>query len=430
MRIAFATLGCKVNQFETQALELIAKEKGHVIVPFSEGADAFVINTCSVTAVSDKKSRQLIRKTIRANKDSVIAVCGCFSQANPDGAAAIEGVHVVSGTNDKRAFFDMIEKAVEDRQMQISVDKALARREFEILPAGGLSHHTRAMLKVQDGCVNFCTYCIIPYTRGPIRSMPFDLAVSEAKRLEREGYREIIITGIEISSYGVDLKPKREIGELIAEICKAVPNVRIRLGSLEPRTIDEGFCNLLKDFKNLCPQFHLSLQSGSDATLARMRRKYDTARYLKSVKLIRENFENCAITTDLIVGFPGETNEEFDETLEFIKKCDFSMMHIFPYSKREGTPAAKMSDQIEKSIKEERAAFASAVEMRMRYVFWEKQVGKACSVLFEEVCDGMWQGHSENYIPVRVRSERDLKNQVMNVEIKKVKDDYLMGVLI
>ena len=430
MRIAFATLGCKVNQFETQALELIAKEKGHTVVQFSESADVFVINTCSVTAVSDKKSRQLIRKTIRANKDSVIAVCGCFSQANPEGAAGIEGVHVVSGTNDKRAFFDMIEKTVNDRRKKVSVDKALARREFEVLPAGGLSHHTRAMLKVQDGCVNFCTYCIIPYTRGPIRSMPFELAVSEAKRLESEGYREIIITGIEISSYGVDLKPKRDIVELVAEICKAVPNVRIRLGSLEPRTIDGRFCNLLKDFKNLCPQFHLSLQSGCDATLARMRRKYGTARYFESVKLIRENFLNCAITTDLIVGFPCETDEEFEETMAFAEKCDFQMMHIFPYSKREGTPAAKMQGQIEKSIKEERASFASAVEMRMRRAFWFKQVGKVCSVLFEELYDGMWQGHSENYIPVRVKSDLDLKNKVLNVEIKKVRDDYLTGVLI
>lgn len=430
MRIAFATLGCKVNQFETQALELIAGEKGHVVVPFSEKAEVYVINTCSVTAISDKKSRQLIRKTVRANEDAIIAVCGCFSQANPEDASAIEGVDVVSGTGDKRAFFEMIEKAYDDKRKSISVDKALARREFEVLPAGGLSHHTRAMLKVQDGCVNFCTYCIIPYTRGPIRSMPFDTAISEVIRLEKEGYREIIITGIEISSYGVDLNPKRKIGELIAEICKAVPNVRIRLGSLEPRTIDREFCELLRGFKNLCPQFHLSLQSGSDTVLARMRRKYDTRRYLDSVNLLREAFPNCAITTDLIVGFPGETEEEFSDTLKFIRKCDFQMMHIFPYSKRDGTPAAKMQDQILKSVKEERVAKASAIAREMRANYLAAQVGNTCEVLFEEQENGYWQGHSENYILVRVECDNDLKNKVLAVKIEKTENDFLTGILI
>ena len=430
MKIAFVTLGCKVNQFETQALELIAGEKGHTVVPFSEEADAYIINTCSVTAVSDKKSRQLIRKTVRAHNDAVVAVCGCFSQANPDGAAAIEGVDVVSGTGDKRAFFEMVEAAAEDKRQKISVDKALSRREFEILPAGGLSHHTRAMLKVQDGCVNFCTYCIIPYTRGPIRSMPFDAAVSEALRLEKEGYREIIITGIEISSYGVDLKPKRGIAELIAAICEAVPGVRIRLGSLEPRTVDENFCNVLKGFKNLCPQFHLSLQSGCDETLKRMRRKYDCNRYLTSVKLLRAAFPGCAVTTDLIVGFPGEDADEFEKTIDFIKMCDFQMMHIFPYSKRAGTPAATMPGQTEKSIKEERVKIAAAVAKKMREAYLEGQVGKTCKVLFEEKTDGFWQGHSENYIPVLVKSDKDLKNKVLTVKIEKRENDFLTGILI
>jgi len=430
MKIAFITLGCKVNQFETQALELIAGEKGYQIVPSSDEADAYVINTCSVTAVSDKKSRQLIRKTVRAHKDAVIAVCGCFSQANPEGAAGIDGVDVVSGTGDKRAFFNMVEDAINNKKKLVSVDKALSRRDFEVLPAGGLSHHTRAMLKVQDGCVNFCTYCIIPYTRGPIRSMPFDVAISEAKRLEKEGYREIIITGIEISSYGTDLKPKKNITELIAEICKTVPGVRIRLGSLEPRTVDDNFCEALKNFKNLCPQFHLSLQSGCDETLKRMRRKYDCARYMTSVKLLRKAFPNCAITTDLIVGFPGESESEFEKTLDFIKECDFQMMHIFPYSKRAGTPAATMTDQILKTVKDERVKIATAVAKDMRDAYMEKQIGKNCNVLFEEKQDGFWQGHSENYILIRVKSDEDLKNKVLTVKIKEKGNDFLTGILI
>ncbi len=430
MKIAFTTLGCKVNQFETQALELMAGERGHQVVPFTEDAQVYVINTCSVTAVSDKKSRQLIRKTVRAHKGAVIGVCGCYSQANPEQALSIDGVDVVSGTADKKGFFDMLEKAYAEKIKQISVDKALSRREFEILPAGGLSHHTRAMMKVQDGCVNFCAYCIIPYTRGPIRSMPFDIAVEEARRLEKEGYREIIITGIEISSYGVDLNPKRTITELVAEICRSVPNVRIRLGSLEPRTVDEDFCKVLKEFKNLCPQFHLSLQSGCDETLLRMRRKYDTVRYFTSAKLLRENFPNCAITTDLIVGFPGETEQEFEKTLEFIKKCDFQMMHIFPYSKREGTPAAKAPDQVLKSVKEERAKIAANVAKEMQKNYLEKQVGKECIVLFEEQENGFWQGHAENYTLVRVKSDEALKNKALTVKIEKAENDCLRGILI
>jgi len=260
--------------------------------------------------------------------------------------------------------------------------------------------------------------------------MPFDVAISEAKRLEKEGYREIIITGIEISSYGTDLKPKKNITELIAEICKTVPGVRIRLGSLEPRTVDDNFCEALKNFKNLCPQFHLSLQSGCDETLKRMRRKYDCARYMTSVKLLRKAFPNCAITTDLIVGFPGESESEFEKTLDFIKECDFQMMHIFPYSKRAGTPAATMTDQILKTVKDERVKIATAVAKDMRDAYMEKQIGKNCNVLFEEKQDGFWQGHSENYILIRVKSDEDLKNKVLTVKIKEKGNDFLTGILI
>ena len=426
MKIAFATLGCKVNQFETQALSLIAKERGHTVVDFSENADAYVINTCSVTAISDKKSRQLIRKTVRRAQDACIAVCGCFSQTKPEAAEKIDGVDIVFGTNDKNELI----KAIEEKVKLKNVDNAMSRRAFEILPAGGLMHHTRAMLKVQDGCVNFCSYCIIPYARGPVRSMPFDSAVSEAKRLGCEGYKEIVITGIEISSYGVDLSPKRSLGELIFEICRAVPDVRIRLGSLEPRTVDEDFCNMLKGLKNLCPQFHLSLQSGCDETLARMKRKYDTERYLQSVQLLRKFFPECAITTDLIVGFPGEDELEFGETLEFIKKVNFSMMHIFPYSKREGTPAATMPNQVLNSEKTLRASRAASVADEMAKEYRASQIGKCCEVLFEEKIDSFWQGHAMNYMLICTESNEDLKNKIVSVKIEREENGVLYGTII
>ncbi len=426
MKIAFATLGCKVNQFETQALEILAKERGHEVVAFSECADAYVINTCSVTAVSDKKSRQLIRKTIRRAGNALIAVCGCFSQTKPEAASAIEGVDIVFGTNDKNNLISAIEKA----EKQKCVDRALSRREFEILPAGSLMEHTRAMLKVQDGCVNFCSYCIIPYARGPVRSMPIETAVSEAIRLRDAGYKEIIVTGIEISSYGVDLTPKSDIITLVSKLCNAVPDVRIRLGSLEPRTITKEFCDKLKKCVNLCPQFHLSLQSGCDETLARMKRKYDTVRYLESVRLLNDAFSNCAITTDLIVGFPGEDEDEFAKTLEFIEKCKFAMMHIFPYSKREGTPAATMPDQVQNSEKESRAARVAQIANKMQNEYLTTQIDKELSVLFEEQVNGTWQGHSENYVLVRVECGENLKNTIKKVKIISAEKDSLLGILI
>ncbi|MEG2570372.1 MAG: tRNA (N(6)-L-threonylcarbamoyladenosine(37)-C(2))-methylthiotransferase MtaB, partial [Clostridia bacterium] len=392
-------------------------------VPCDTDADIYVINTCSVTAISDKKSRQTIRKLSRAHKGAIIAVCGCMSQVDPDACSAIEGVDIISGTGDKHAFIEAIERAGAARL----VDDAMVRREFEVLPAGGIIGHTRAMLKIQDGCRNFCSYCIIPYARGPVRSMPRDIVIAEARRLAECGYREIVLTGIEISSYGVDFTPRETICDLIYDVCTEVPTVRIRLGSLEPRTIDEIFIEKTRGLKNLCPQFHLSLQSGCDATLSRMRRKYDTERYLKSVKLLRESFENCAITTDLIVGFPGESENEFSQTLAFIKECAFSAMHIFPYSKRAGTPAAVMSGQITRALRDARAHAARAIADEMQHAYLASCVGETLNVLFEEECDGMWRGHAGNYAHVCVHSDSNLKNQVMPVRITDVRGDKLIG---
>ena len=427
MKIALYTLGCKVNQYETQAMERELQNRGHDLVPFDGWADAYIINTCTVTAVSDKKSRNAIRRAKKLNPDAVVGVCGCYAQVAPEKLKALE-IDVLGGSGDRMGFLDLIEREFEERCPVVAVDDAMARRDFEKLPAGGLSVRTRAMLKIEDGCVNFCSYCIIPYARGRVRSLPPEDALAEVKRLAEEGYREIVLTGIEISSWGKDLQGKQTLTDLIEQVCRAVSAVRIRLGSLEPRTVTEDFCARLASLPNLCPQFHLSLQSGCDATLKRMRRKYDTARYLESVALLRQHFDRPAITTDLITGFPEETEEEFTQTLAFIERCAFAEMHVFPYSIRPGTPAAEM-EQIEKCVKEERAHRAAAVAQRMHETYLDGCIGAIYPVLFEQEKNGASTGHAPNYMEVCV-SEKGLHNQVKNVRITHRNGSVLLGELV
>ncbi len=424
MRIAIYTLGCKVNQVETQAMERELLRRGHTLADFDGPADAYIVNTCTVTAVSDKKCRNLIRRA-RKNGEAVVAVCGCYAQTDPAAVSAL-GVDLVSGSAGRMDFLNRLEELLRQRTGQVvAVDEALKRRQFERLPAGGASGRTRAMLKVEDGCANFCSYCIIPYARGPVRSLPLDEAVGESKRLGLEGYREIVLTGIEISSWGRDLRTGETPINLMEAVCAASPGCRIRLGSLEPRTITEDFCARAARLPNLCPHFHLSLQSGCDATLKRMNRKYDTARFLESVELLRRHFDRPAITTDLIVGFPGESEAEFAQTLAFLQRCAFSAMHIFPYSRRPGTPAASMPDQVPNAVKEARTkeAMALAAGMEGRYLEQWKQV----EVLFEEEKDGLWWGHTTRYCRVGVRNTDNLHNQLRQVEITGVEGSALLG---
>ncbi len=425
MKFAFYTLGCKTNQYETQAMESLLLKLGHSIAAFCEPCDAYVINTCSVTAVADKKNRAIIRRCRRDNPNAVIGVCGCYSQHAPEAVREL-GIDVMGGSGGRQEFVDMLLEALECRLPQEKLDNALRRREFEILPAGGLEERTRAMLKVQDGCVNFCSYCIIPYTRGPIRSAPLDLAVEQAKDLASRGYREIVVTGIEIASWGFDLPGKPQVTELIEALCRAVPQLRIRLGSLEPRIVTEDFCLRLKDFPNLCPQFHLSLQSGCDSVLQRMRRKYDTRRYLESVRLLNTHFPGCAVTTDMIVAFPGETEEEFQQSLAFIRRCGFADMHIFPYSRRPGTPADKMPGQHNNATKEARSKAAIAVAEEMSRSFRAQLIGTTQEVLFEETDGACATGHAPNYAKVYAESE-DLHNQIRQVRITEVYQDGVKG---
>ena len=444
MKFAFYTLGCKTNQFETQAMERLLAERGHEVGSFEEASDGYIINTCSVTAVADKKNRAVIRRCRRENPQAVIGVCGCYTQHAPEEARKL-GVDVIGGSSKREEFLDKMLEAMESRRNAVMarseatwqspgssnpalevLDNALSRREFEVLPAGGLRERTRAMLKVQDGCVNFCSYCIIPYTRGPVRSEPLETAVAQAKELEARGYREIVVTGIEIAGWGRDLPGKPPVRILIEAICDAVPELRIRLGSLEPRIVTEEFCAALARKPNLCPQFHLSMQSGCDTVLQRMRRKYDTARYFESLELLRKYFPGCAVTTDMIVAFPGETEEEFRQSLEFIRKCAFAEMHIFPYSRRPGTPAADMPGQHGNAVKEARSRAAIAVAEEMNRAYRENLVGSVQEVLFEEEEGALSTGHAENYIRVWAQGQ-GLHNQVKSVRITGLYQDGLLG---
>ena len=429
MRVAFYTLGCKVNQYETQALEQMLAGRGHELVPFEGEADAYVINTCTVTAVSDKKSRQVIRRARKSAPDAVIAVCGCYPQTHPQDMEELS-IDLVSGTGDRAGFVELLERTWAERQPITALDDALKRRTFEVLPAGGLEGRTRAMMKVQDGCVNFCTYCIIPFARGALRSLPLEEAVAQAAQLAAEGYQELVLTGIEISSWGHEFKNGSTLIDLIETVCAAAPHCRIRLGSLEPRTITEDFCLRAAKLPNLCPHFHLSMQSGCDTVLKRMNRRYDTARYYESVELLRRHFDHPAITTDMIVGFPGETEEEFLQTLDFIRKCAFSSMHIFPYSKRPGTPADKMPGQVLKTVKEERAHRGAAVAAEMERAYLERWVGREEPVLFEEEREGLWRGYTTRYTEVKVESDENLHNQIRTVRIEAVEGSALRGELV
>ena len=415
MKFGFYTLGCKVNQYETQAMEQILREKGHTVGDFTEDCDVYIVNTCSVTAVADKKNRAVIRRCRREHPDAVLGVCGCYSQHAADRIWELEP-DVVGGSADREAFLNKILEVCAGGEKGQVLDEALKRRKFEELPAGGLEKRTRAMLKVQDGCSNFCTYCIIPYTRGPVRSESLENAVAQAKALAGQGYREIVITGIEIASWGVDLPGKPPLSDLICAVCRAVPEMRVRLGSLEPRIITEEFCEQVRSLPNLCPHFHLSMQSGSDEILRRMKRKYDSARFLQSVELLKKTFPGCAVTTDMITGFPGETEEEARESLEFIRKCAFADMHIFPYSRRPGTPADKMPGQHSMAVKEARSREAIAVAKQMHEAFCRSCEGSVQQVLFEEMDGEYCTGHAPNYMKVYVPGDNH-HNEVLRVKI-------------
>ena len=421
--VAFHTLGCKVNQYDTQAMRERFEEAGFRTVDFEDRADVYVVNTCTVTGTGDKKSMQTIRRCHRLNPDAAIVVTGCLAQRAAD-ELKLPGVRLVLGTQRRGEVVQLLFQALEQDCALIAVE-TLRQAPFERLTVHAHEGHTRATMKIQEGCDRWCTYCIIPSVRGPIRSRPLDEIRAEAESLAAAGFREAVLTGIHLTSYGRDFRDGTTLIDLLELIAREGGEMRIRLGSLEPRTVTREFCERAKKLPTLCPHFHLSMQSGCDATLKRMNRKYDTARYYESVELLREYFDDPAITTDLITGFPEETEEEFGETLAFIEKCGFAAMHIFPYSIRPGTKAAAMA-QVDMSVREERAARAAAVAERMHQGYLARCVGKTFPVLFEQDRGEGSVGHAPNYMPVTV-DVKGLHNTVQNVRITAVDGDGLRG---
>ena len=428
MRYIIATLGCKVNQYESEAMDRLLRAHGHVPCADGERADAVLVNTCAVTAEGVRKVRQLVRRLRRENPNALVGLCGCWSQVEPGEAAAL-GAEVLFGTGDRQGFVAAVEKAAADREAGVTeLDDPFRRTVFEELPAGAYAGHARAYLKIQDGCDNFCAYCIIPYARGRVLSLPADRCAAAAAELAERGYREIVVTGIEIASWGKDLKNGQTLIDAVEAMSAAAPEVRLHLGSLEPTAVTENFVERLRKC-NVCPHFHLSLQSGCDETLRRMRRKYDTAAFLAVTERLRAAFPGCALTTDLIAGFPGETEEEFAATLAFLEKCAFSAVHVFPYSIRPGTKAASMPGQVEKAEKARRVRRAAVAAERTGRAYRAGCVGKTLSVLFETETEGECVGHGENYVPVAVPGTA-LRGLVKKVKITGVRGEMLVGVVL
>ena len=396
MKAALTTLGCKVNHYETEAMRELFLADGWAIVDFSEAADVYVVNTCTVTQTSDTKSRQMISRAHRMNPDALVVAVGCYAQVSPESVAALEGVGLVIGTSGRKEIVHRVREALSARATETYIQPIAEQREFEPFSAVRDSH-TRATLKIQDGCVNFCSYCIIPYARGPLRSRPLDEISREVSLLAQEGYREIVLTGIHLASYGRDLA--RQSASLLGAIRAASEPAgieRIRLGSLEPLFVTEAVSKALADNPKICRQFHLSLQSGSNTVLRRMNRRYTAQEYLSALELLRCDMPNCAITTDVIAGFCGETQEEHEETLAFCERAAFARMHVFPFSLRKGTKAETLGEQLPKSVKEARAKELIALGKRLTEEYLRSQIGSVVEVLAES--DGA--GYSGNYIRV------------------------------
>lgn len=426
-KVASHALGCKVNQYESEAIAELFAQKGYEIVDIDEWADIYIINTCTVTNFGDKKSRQLIRKVKRQNPEAVVAAIGCYAQTAPDEIKNIEGVNLIIGTKGRKDIVDLVESYVPEMGVVSTVGQIAKEREFEHLTISKLADRTRAYLKIQDGCSQFCSYCIIPYARGPIRSRDPEDIMDEVKVLAENGFKEIILTGIHVASYGKDLK-----GVTLLDVIKRVQEQegieRIRFSSVEPNIVTEEFASELSKLDKVCDHFHLSLQSGCDRTLKRMNRKYDAAGYERAVEILRKYFPNVAITTDIIAGFPDETDEDFEKSLEFAKKIGFAKIHAFPYSPKRGTPAAVMPNQILNAVKNERTSRLIEASDRMADEFIKSFEGKVMPVLYErEIEHNIYEGYTTNYIRVLSESSENIKNKILDTEIVSSEDEKAIG---
>ena len=428
-KVAFYTLGCKVNQYESAAMAELFEKRGYEIVDFDSEADVYVINTCDVTNESGRKSRQIIRKAIRKNPAAKVAVVGCYAQLEHDKVSKLPGGAVVIGTKDRHRIVDLVERARACDEQVVEVGNIMQQRTFEEIAFKGHRQRTRAFLKIQEGCNMFCSYCIIPYARGPVRSRPLESIISEAKSLAEDGFKEIVLTGIHLGLYGFDFKEKKNyLLGVISEISKIEGIERIRLSSIEALELTDEFLDGLLKISNFCHHFHIPLQSGCDSVLKRMNRRYSTADFQNRVNYIRKLMPDVSITTDVIVGFPGETEEEFLQTESFIKELEFAKLHVFPFSPRRGTVAADMPDQIEKAVKIERSHRLIELSEKLEHAFREKFVNSRMDVLFEEkMTDDKYEGLTENYIKVVVESDEDLHNQIRTVKLLKNANDFILG---
>ena len=431
-KVAFYTLGCKVNQYETEAMLEMFKKDGYVQVDSEEYADVYVINTCTVTHMSDRKSRQYIRRMKKLNPNAIIAVVGCYSQVSPEEILEIEEVNLVMGTNERRQIVEEIKK-LDATKKASTVDDIMKVRAFEEIEINQTNGRTRAFMKIQDGCDRFCTYCIIPYARGgKVRSRDLDSIVNEAKKLADNGYKEVVLTGIHVASYGKDVRDEQmNLLRVIKEVDKIEGIKRIRLSSVEPILFTDEFVSEVSKMDKVCPHYHLSLQSGCDETLKRMNRRYTTAEYKEIVDRLRENIPNVAITTDVIVGFPGETNDEFNKTYEFLRDIELSQMHVFKYSPRKGTPAATMENQVDPQMKQFRSDKLLNLSKENFNKFASRFIGEELEVLFEtNIVDNKYEGLTPNYIRVVVESDKDIEGLILIVNITDVKNEYVEGVLV
>lgn len=431
-KVAFYTLGCKVNQYETEAMLEMFKKEGYTQVDSEDFADVYVINTCTVTHMSDRKSRQYIRRMKKKNPDAIIAVVGCYSQVSPEEILEIEEVNLVMGTNERRQIVEEIKKLDASKKAS-TVDDIMKVRAFEEIEISQTNGRTRAFIKIQDGCDRFCTYCIIPYARGgKVRSRDLESIVSEVEKLVLNGYKEVVLTGIHVASYGKDVKDE---SINLLTVIKAINEIdgieRIRLSSVEPVLFTDEFVSEVSKMKKVCPHYHLSLQSGCDETLKRMNRRYTTKEYKEIVDRLRENISNVAITTDVIVGFPGETNDEFKSTYEFLKEIELSQMHVFKYSPRKGTPAATMENQIDPQMKQLRSDKLLNLNKENFNKFAGRFIGQEVDVLFEQsIAENTYEGLTPNYIRVVVKSDKDIHGEILKVKLTDIRDEYVEGILI
>lgn len=416
--------GCKVNQYETNAMKQKFIDNKYIIVDFEEIADIYIVNTCTVTNMADKKSRQILRRAKQINPNSILVIVGCYVQVGKKELERIDEIDLILGNNEKN---DIVEYVKKYKEKQVIVSDINKQKEYKDFGKTTYTEKVRAFIKIQDGCNNFCSYCIIPYARGRVRSRKIENIVNEIKDIAQKGIKEIVITGIHIASYGIDFKEEIGLIDLLKEINNIKGIERIRLGSLEPKLITQRFVEDLRKIEKICNQFHMSLQSGCDETLKRMNRKYTTQDFEKGVQILKKSYPDLLLTADIIVGFPGETEKEFDTTYEFLKKIGFYKIHTFKYSKRKGTVAEKMPNQITNKIQEERSKKIIELSNEMQNIYNNNYIGKKVQVLFEEKEGEYYKGHTTNYMMIQVKSNENLENKIETVKIDTIEKDKIIG---